>query len=85
MNLDVHIYIMMLLFLVISGIITPSNEGSNYMNDLNEMPPKCQNCPYWEWAEYPYYCDCNWRYDNNILPKRSQSKGKRLDDSTRTD
>lgn len=45
------------------------------MNDLEEMPPKCQDCPYWEWAEYPYFCDCKERYENNILPNNSQLKG----------
>ena len=24
------------------------------MNDINEMPPKCQYCPYWEVCEYPW-------------------------------
>ena len=26
------------------------------MNDVNEMPPKCQSCTYWELCEYPYVC-----------------------------
>ena len=26
------------------------------MNDINEMPPKCQYCPYWEICEYPWVC-----------------------------
>lgn len=26
------------------------------MNDINEMPPKCQYCPYWEVCEYPWVC-----------------------------
>ena len=26
------------------------------MNDINEMPPKCQSCPYWEVCEYPWVC-----------------------------
>lgn len=26
------------------------------MNDVDEMPIKCKDCPYWEYAEYPYYC-----------------------------
>lgn len=26
------------------------------MNDINDMPPKCQQCPYWEIAEKPYVC-----------------------------
>ena len=55
------------------------------MNDLNEMPPKCQNCPYWEWAVSPWLCHCDERYKNNELPDdNSQSKGERLDDSTGT-
>ena len=29
------------------------------MNDIDNMPPKCQSCPYWELAEEPYMCeDC---------------------------
>ena len=24
------------------------------MNDINEMPPKCQYCPYWEVCKYPW-------------------------------
>lgn len=39
------------------------------MNDLYKMPPKCWNCPYWEWAEPPYFCDCDKRYENNEIPK----------------
>lgn len=27
------------------------------MNNLDDMPSKCQNCTYWERAEKPYYCD----------------------------
>ena len=35
------------------------------MNDINEMPSKCKNCPYWEFAEKPYYCiDCEKAYKN---------------------
>ena len=26
------------------------------MNDINEMPQKCQYCPYWEVCEYPWVC-----------------------------
>ena len=26
------------------------------MNDIDEMPSKCQNCPYWELAKEPYCC-----------------------------
>lgn len=26
------------------------------MNDIDEMPPKCHDCPYWEVCEYPYVC-----------------------------
>ena len=26
------------------------------MNDINEMPPKCQYCPYWEVCGYPWVC-----------------------------
>lgn len=26
------------------------------MNDINEMPPKCQSCSYWEVCEYPWVC-----------------------------
>lgn len=33
------------------------------MNNLDEMPIKCQDCPYWEYAEYPYVCyDCEGKY-----------------------
>ncbi len=29
------------------------------MNDIDSMPPKCHDCPYWEHAKTPYYCpDC---------------------------
>ena len=38
------------------------------MNDINDMPPKCQNCPYWEYAEFPWFCDCKERYENNDIP-----------------
>lgn len=27
------------------------------MNDIDTMPTKCNNCPYWELAEKPYICD----------------------------
>ena len=26
------------------------------MNDIDSMPPKCNNCSYWEMCEYPYVC-----------------------------
>ena len=45
-----------------------SGKGWETMNDLSKMPPKCQNCPYWEWAEPPYFCDCDERYKNNEIP-----------------
>ena len=29
------------------------------MNNIDDMPTKCQSCPYWEQAERPYCCeDC---------------------------
>ena len=34
------------------------------MNDIDNMPPKCKDCPYWEIGEEPYNCeDC----DNKLL------------------
>lgn len=34
------------------------------MNNIDEMPSKCQNCPYWELAKEPYCCDeCGSVYD----------------------
>lgn len=27
------------------------------MNDIDNMPSKCQLCPYWEACKYPYICD----------------------------
>lgn len=42
------------------------------MNNLDEMPPICQNCPYWEWAEFPYFCDCKERYERNELPRTKE-------------
>lgn len=26
------------------------------MRNIDEMPPKCHNCPYWEVCKYPYVC-----------------------------
>ena len=26
------------------------------MNDIDKMPSKCRDCPYWELASYPWYC-----------------------------
>lgn len=26
------------------------------MNDIDSMPPKCHDCPYWEICEEPYIC-----------------------------
>jgi hypothetical protein len=26
------------------------------MNNLDEMPPKCHDCPYWERCKPPYVC-----------------------------
>ena len=37
------------------------------MNDIDEMPPKCHDCPYWEYAERPYLCDCKERYENEEI------------------
>jgi len=27
------------------------------MNDIDAIPPKCHDCPYWELAEKPYVCE----------------------------
>ena len=27
------------------------------MNDIDNMPAKCRDCPYWEIARKPYNCD----------------------------
>lgn len=27
------------------------------MNDIEQMPAKCHDCPYWEVCEYPYVCE----------------------------
>lgn len=27
------------------------------MNDIDSMPPKCGDCPYWELASPPYICE----------------------------
>lgn len=27
------------------------------MNNIDDMPSKCKNCPYWEMCEYPYVCN----------------------------
>ena len=26
------------------------------MNNIDDMPPKCNDCPYWEICEAPYVC-----------------------------
>lgn len=26
------------------------------MNNIDDMPPKCHDCPYWEVCEEPYVC-----------------------------
>lgn len=31
-------------------------KGVNNMNNLEEMPPRCHDCPYWEICEPPYVC-----------------------------
>lgn len=36
------------------------------MNDIDNMPSKCQSCPYWEACEYPYICD-------DIKPKQHEN------------
>ena len=37
------------------------------MNDINEMPPKCQYCPYWEVCEYPWVCPDMWQQDEESM------------------
>lgn len=37
------------------------------MNDINEMPPKCQYCPYWEVCEYPWVCPDMWQQDEESI------------------
>ena len=27
------------------------------MNNIDAMPSKCQNCPYWEICKFPYVCN----------------------------
>lgn len=35
------------------------------MNNIDEMPPKCHDCPYWEIAEKPYVCSiCRKDYED---------------------
>ena len=29
---------------------------TQYMNNIDEMPTKCNGCPYWEMCEEPYVC-----------------------------
>ena len=36
------------------------------MNDINEMPPKCQYCPYWEVCEYPWVCPTREQLATNL-------------------
>ena len=38
------------------------------MNDINEMPPKCQYCPYWEICEYPWVCPDREQLANKLQP-----------------
>jgi len=39
------------------------------MNDIDKMPVKCRDCPYWELASYPWYCgDCV----DKMNPKNSE-------------
>jgi len=26
------------------------------MKDIDDMPPKCHDCPYWEMCDEPYIC-----------------------------
>lgn len=26
------------------------------MNNIDNMPPKCHDCPYWEMCDEPYIC-----------------------------
>ena len=43
------------------------------MNDINSMPPKCYDCPYWEIAEEPYVCsDCT--EDNGTTTSHETNK-----------
>lgn len=43
------------------------------MNDINEMPPKCQYCPYWEVCEYPWVCpDREQQDEESIQPNCNQ-------------
>ena len=39
------------------------------MNNIDAMPPNCRNCPYWEWAESPWLCKCEERYESNDMPE----------------
>ena len=37
------------------------------MNDIDKMPPKCRDCPYWELAKFPWCCgDCKDRMKNPV-------------------
>ena len=39
------------------------------MNNIDEMPPKCHDCPYWEIAKPPYYCpDCEDALNKEMIP-----------------
>ena len=38
------------------------------MNDINEMPQKCQYCPYWEVCEYPWVCPDREQLETKLQP-----------------
>lgn len=48
------------------------------MNDINEMPPKCQYCPYWELCKFPWVCPDMWQQDEEPI----QSDCNQLENDT---
>lgn len=45
------------------------------MNDIDKMPSKCRDCPYWELATYPWCCgDCK-----DIMNPKNGEYIKRID------
>ena len=37
------------------------------MNDIDTMPTKCHDCPYWEICEPPYICEATMEKQNKTV------------------
>ena len=45
------------------------------MNNIDDMPPKCHDCPYWEICKEPYICPTQDEKKKDAVALQSRVEG----------